>query len=84
MFVAGTTMVTETYQPAEKAIVQGVNDFMVFGTAALCSLLSGIPQTSFGWETVNLSAVPLLLIVLVSLFWFLFSIDQKTESAYRH
>ena len=35
MFVAGTTMVTETYQPAEKAIVQGVNDFLVFGTAAL-------------------------------------------------
>ena len=84
MFVAGTTMVTETYQPAEKAIVQGVNDFLVFGTAALSSLLSGVLQTSFGWETVNLSAVPLLLIVLVSLFWFLFSINQKTESAYRH
>ena len=84
MFVAGTTMVTETYQPAEKAIVQGVNDFLVFGTAALSSLLSGVLQTSFGWETVNLSAVPLLLIVLVSLFWFLFSTNQKTESAYRH
>ena len=82
MFVAGTTMVTETYQPAEKAIVQGVNDFLVFGTAALSSLLSGVLQTSFGWETVNLSAVPLLLIVLISLFWFLFSINKKTESAY--
>ena len=81
MFVAGTTMVTETYQPAEKAIVQGVNDFLVFGTAALSSLLSGVLQTSFGWETVNLSAVPLLLIVLFSLFWFLFSINRKTESA---
>ena len=73
MFVAGTTMVTETYQASEKAIVQGVNDFLVFGTAALSSLLSGVLQTSFGWETVNLSAVPLLLIVLVPLFWFFFS-----------
>ena len=81
MFVAGTTMVTETYQPAEKAIVQGVNDFLVFGTAALCSLLSGVLQTSFGWETVNLSAIPLLLIVLVSLFWFIFSSKQQTQSA---
>ena len=81
MFVAGTTMVTETYQPAEKAIVEGVNDFLVFGTAALCSLLSGVLQTSFGWETVNLSTIPLLLIVLVSLFWFLFSIKQETQSA---
>ena len=81
MFVAGTTMVTETYQPAEKAIVQGVNDFLVFGTAALCSLLSGVLQTSFGWETVNLSAIPLLLIVLVSLFWFIFSSKKQTHSA---
>ena len=81
MFVAGTTMVTETYQPAEKAIVQGVNDFLVFGTAALCSLLSGVLQTSFGWETVNLSTIPLLLIVLVSLFWFIFSSKMQTQSA---
>ena len=81
MFVAGTTMVTETYQPAEKAIVQGVNDFLVFGVAALCSLLSGVLQTSFGWETVNLSTIPLLLIVLISLFWFIFSIKQETPSA---
>jgi len=84
MFVAGTTMVTETYQPAEKAIVQGVNDFLVFGTAAICSLLSGVLQTSYGWEIVNLSALPLLLIVLFSLFWFLYSINQKTEPACRH
>ena len=81
MFVAGTTMVTETYQPAEKAIVQGVNDFLVFGTAALCSLLSGVLQTSFGWETVNLSAIPLLLIVLVSLFWFIFSSKHQAQTA---
>ncbi len=83
MFVAGTTMVTETYQPAEKAMVQGINDFLVFGTAAMSSLLSGILQTSFDWETVNLSAVPLLLIVFISLFWFLFTSNQKTESAHR-
>ena len=81
MFVAGTTMVTETYQPAEKAIVQGVNDFLVFGTAALGSLLSGILQTSFGWQVVNLSTIPMLLIVLVSLLWFIFSIKQETQSA---
>ncbi|HCB31744.1 MAG TPA: MFS transporter, partial [Deltaproteobacteria bacterium] len=42
MFVAGTTMVIETYSPAEKAIVQGVNDFLVFGTAAVSSLLAGV------------------------------------------
>jgi MFS family permease len=48
MFVAGTTMVTETYRPAEKAIVQGVNDFFVFGAAAISSLLAGVAADHLG------------------------------------
>ena len=34
MFISGTTMLTETYRPAEKALVQGGNDFLVFAMAA--------------------------------------------------
>jgi MFS family permease len=67
MFVAGTTMVTETYRPSEKAIVQGVNDFFVFGSAAISSLLAGVVQNSLGWVAVNLSSIPLLGIVGIAL-----------------
>jgi len=69
MFVAGTNMLTESYYPEEKAIVQGVNDFLVFGSAAIFSLISGILQTSIGWEGLNLTAVLLLLIVVIVLIW---------------
>jgi len=69
MFVAGTTMITETYRPSEKAIVQGVNDFLVFGSAAIFSLISGILQTSIGWEGLNFCAIFLLLIVIITLLW---------------
>src|SRR3546814_3581517 len=31
MFVGGTTLLTETYAPGEKAKVQAANDFVVFG-----------------------------------------------------
>ena len=70
MFVSGTTMVTETYQPSEKAIVQGVNDFFVFGSAAFASLLAGVLQTSIGWEAINFCAIILLSIAIVALIWY--------------
>ena len=79
MFVAGTIMVTETYKPAEKAIVQGVNDFLVFGTAAVSSLLSGVVQTSLGWEAVNLGSIPLLGVAVLALLWYTFRNADKKE-----
>jgi len=77
MFVAGTTMVTETYKPAEKAIVQGVNDFLVFGTAAVSSLLAGVVQTSLGWRAVNLSSIPFLGVAVLALLWYIFRNAKK-------
>jgi len=77
MFVAGTTMVTETYSPAEKAIVQGVNDFLVFGTAAVSSLLAGAVQTSLGWRAINLSSIPFLGVAVLALLWYIFRNAEK-------
>lgn len=69
MFIGGTTLVTTTYKPAETAKVQGMNDFLVFGTVATASLLSGQLQEHFGWEVVNYGALPLLLFVIALTFW---------------
>ena len=77
MFIAGTTMVTETYRPAEKAIVQGVNDFFVFGAAALSSILSGVVQTTLGWEAVNLSTIPLLGLVVIVILWYIYRLSNS-------
>ena len=81
MFVAGTTMITETYRPAEKAIVQGVNDFFVFGAAAISSLLAGIVHNTWGWEAVNLSSIPLLGIVGIALLWYSYNLRNTQELA---
>ena len=40
-FIGSTAMLTETYRPEEKNTVQGLNDFLVFGSVALASLSSG-------------------------------------------
>ena len=79
MFVSGTTMVTETYHPSEKAIVQGVNDFFVFGSAAFASLLAGVLQTSIGWEAINFCAIFLLTIVIVALIWYFFVLSYSKK-----
>lgn len=64
MFVGGTTLLTTTYRPAEKAKVQAVNDMIIFGTAALGSLSSGLLHHLIGWQAVNLSMVLPILLVL--------------------
>jgi MFS family permease len=69
MFIGGTTLLTETYRPEERAKAQGSNDFLVYVMMTISSVLSGLAVTAAGWERVNLSALPMLGIVLVALGW---------------
>jgi len=68
-FVGGTTLLTEVYRPEEKAKVQAINDFMVFGTSAAASFSSGALQNLLGWEAVNLAIIAPALIVFAAAFW---------------
>ena len=62
-------MLTETYHPSERAKTQAINDVIVFSLAATASLSAGILQYHFGWEMVNLGALPMLAVILVALGW---------------
>ena len=67
LYVGATTMLTYTYSTAERFRAQGVNDFMVFGTSAIASLLAGSVMYYFGWFKLMLIPIPVLLIVCVVL-----------------
>ena len=69
MFVAGSTLVTKAYAPAERARTQAANDFLVFGTAALTSLSSGQLLHHRGWQVVLVTAVVMLLAALAGSMW---------------
>ena len=73
MYIGGTTLLTETYRPEERAKAQGANDFLVYVMMTVSSVLSGMAITTAGWERVNLSALPLLASVLVVLGWYVMS-----------
>ena len=79
LFIGGTTLLTDTHDPAEKAKVQGLNDFLVFGSVAIASLSSGGLLHVFGWNTVNLGAVPFLLVALAATLWLL--LKRRREAA---
>jgi len=66
LFIAGTTLLTQTYRPHERIQVQTLNDFMVFGAQATASLLAGYALASIGWERLNLTTLPLLATVLLA------------------
>jgi MFS family permease len=66
MYTGGTTLLTESYAPAEKARTQGANDFIMFATMALSSFSSGALVSTAGWEVMNVAALPLLAVVAVA------------------
>jgi MFS family permease len=65
-FIGGTTLLTQTYRPAEQLRVQMVNEFVVFGLVAVASLSAGWLYARFGWVLLNLSMVPLLVVALLA------------------
>ncbi|MFA7668901.1 MAG: MFS transporter [Burkholderiaceae bacterium] len=71
-FIGATSLLTECYRPEERSKVQGLNDFLVFGTVAVASFSSGHLLNTGGWETVNTLMFPLIgfvLLLLAALAW---------------
>lgn len=68
-YIGGTTMLTETYESEEKNKAQGLNDFLVFTTTAVTSLMAGKLLAWFGWEGVNYAVFPMVVLALVMIIW---------------
>ena len=73
LFTGGTTLLTQTYTPEEKAKVQGLNDFFIWGTISIGAVTSGAVQHSIGWSAVNLVMAPLVVLVFATTLWLRFT-----------
>ncbi len=69
LYIGGTTLLTETYRPAEKAKAQAGNDFLVFSTVTCTALGAGALHRYFGWSGINASVLPLILATLIATLW---------------
>lgn len=69
MFIGGTSLLSEAYLEGENAKAQGFNDFTVFTLAAVSSASAGALLYWVSWQLVNIAALPLLGLALVSQIW---------------
>lgn len=60
LYIGGTTLLTEVYLPAEKGVIQGINEFMVFSATAFTALSSGYLHHTLGWERLNRYTIPVV------------------------
>lgn len=73
-FIGATDMLTSSHEPLERAKVQGLNDFLVFGLVTVASLNSGALLNGFdnvvtGWNAVNYAVAPFLVLAAGALVW---------------
>ncbi|HWA47665.1 MAG TPA: MFS transporter [Dongiaceae bacterium] len=69
LFIGGTALLTKCYRPAERAKVQGFNDFLIFSGVALCSLIAGVIEQSWGWTFVVWGALVPTLLIIAAVAW---------------
>jgi len=69
LFIGGTTLITETYLPEERAKAQGANDLAMFVIMASSSFASGLVLEASGWSTLNYLAIPFIAAVGFAVIW---------------
>lgn len=80
-FIGATAMLTDTYRPEERNLVQAVNDFLVFGFVAAASFSSGALLNAFGWGTVNILVFPFVVLCLALLVWLVLAERKAVTTA---
>jgi MFS family permease len=67
LFVGGTNLLTEAYRPAERAKTQAAHDFMMMSVVTMASFSAGGMLSAWGWNTVNVSVLPFLVVAAASI-----------------
>ncbi len=79
-FIGATTMVASCYRPEEKSRAQGFHDFVLFGSVAVASLLSGTVYNHWGWDALNWIVLPVTGFCFLTLGW-LWLITRREAAA---
>jgi MFS family permease len=82
MFVGGTTLLTQSYRPSERAKTQATSEFTTFAFSALGSLGAGQMLAHFGWSVVNATIFPFLVLAAVATLTFAWS-ERRASLALR-
>jgi MFS family permease len=65
-YIGGSTLLTTTYTPSERAKVQASHDFTVYASTATAAAVSGVLAAKAGWIVINLAAIPLMSLIVAA------------------
>ncbi|MBF0183060.1 MAG: MFS transporter [Magnetococcales bacterium] len=86
LYIGGTTLLTTTYLPEEKAKAQGLNELLIFLSQIITSFASGVIANQKGWQWLNAFAVPVILLTLSATIWLMIRSRKRasgTQLPYR-
>jgi MFS family permease len=69
LFVGGTLLLSQSYQPNERFKVQGLNEFLVFGCQAMAALSAGVFLNLIDWRGLLLASSTIIVIQLIVITW---------------
>lgn len=78
-YVGGSTLLTTTYTPVERAKAQASHDFAVYAATATAAALSGVLAAKAGWTVINLAALPLMAVVTGAASWLMLH-QRRTQN----
>jgi len=69
LFIGGTTLLAQSYRPAESFKVQAFNDFGVFSLQVMAASSAGFIIFNTSWTIINLLVTPFLALLLIRYLW---------------
>jgi len=78
-FIGATAMVSDCYRESEKGKISGIHDFLLFGSVAFGSLMSGQVYNAWGWDMLNWVIFPVVALCLVALVWLKLAAGREVE-----
>jgi MFS family permease len=80
-FIGATAMVTDCHSPAERAKIQGFNDFTIFSITTVGSLLAGYLLSQVGWSVINGALIPVAILCIAAMLILMFQQKQVSTAA---
>jgi MFS family permease len=69
LFVGGTVLLAQSYQPSERFKVQGLNEFLVFGCQATAALSAGVFLNLIDWHGLLIASSSIIAVQLIVITW---------------
>ena len=69
LYIGGTTLLTSTYRPAERANAQAAHDLVIFAVGLISALSAGALLQAIGWQRMNALLLPWSLTPIIAVAW---------------